>query len=267
MKKTLIQLKRNARVSRTWRLRRKRSTRTRTTTGWGRTSLDHKVSATVHACPNPAYGSVGALPVSKCKYSCSIESRRINSWRTADALMQTETMTMAVICRQLLPDGYHHHHCLQANPPSIFSSSGDVNEHTGKSSANNPRSFASVAVFAHSLNARAVPPRQPELLQPHNPKHILIQSAERSRCYIHPEKVARAIYSSIFPKKVHIEDPGHHRWRQGHQIWGNKSWQPSSMTGSQSLSCRRGLLNAGFCLTITLTYIFGIYTVWCIYPS
>ena len=75
---------------------------------------------------------------------------------------------------------------------SPSSSSGEVKEHKAKSSKTNSCSFASTA-------GRAVPPHQPESLQTYNPKFIIIRSAEGSRCFIHPDKVA--IYSSIYFKK------------------------------------------------------------------
>ena len=80
-------------------------------------------------------------------------------------------------------------------------SSGEIHEHSAKSSKCNARTFASVAASPPSPNARAVPPRQPQPLHLHSSKIIIFRSAEGNRCFIYPGKVTRAIYSSIFAKK------------------------------------------------------------------
>ena len=77
----------------------------------------------------------------------------------------------------------------------------EIHEHSAKSSKCNARSFASVAASPPSPNARAVPPHQPQPLQPLCSKFIIFRSAEGNRCFVHPGKVTRAIYSSIFAKK------------------------------------------------------------------
>ena len=133
------------------------------------------------------------LPVPKCRYSGKIKSCCIDSRQTADGLMLTDDDCDRgqrwPRCHPLADaaDQMNTTTTVSKRTYSPSPSSGEVNKHSAKFNRSNPRTFASVAA---SPSARAVPPRQP---QPHNPKLILIRSAEGSRCFIHPEKVARAI--------------------------------------------------------------------------
>ena len=140
--------------------------------------------------------------MSKCRIYCSIESRRIDSRRTANGLMLTDDD-----CDPPAAAATHAAANMDATT-TVFKwtrspspSSGEVHEYSAKFSKCNAHSFTSVAVLPLSPNARTVPPCQPQPLQPLSSKFIIFCSAEGNRCFVNHGKVTRAIYSSIFAKK------------------------------------------------------------------
>ena len=150
----------------------------------------------------PLYGSVGALTVSKCRIYCNIESRRIDSRRMANGLMLTDECCdppAAVATHAAAHMDATTTVSKRIRSPSL--SSGEIHEHSAKSSKCNARFLFSVAASPPSSNARAVPPRQSQPLQPLCSKIIIFRSVEGNRCFIYLGKMTRAIYSSIFAKK------------------------------------------------------------------
>ena len=96
-----------------------------------RTNFSRPLSSiNIHASFNPAYDSVGAVPVPKCKYYCSIESCHIKSRQTVDGLMPTDdTCDLPAAANVHVADPKDATTTVSKQTRSSSPSSGEVNEH------------------------------------------------------------------------------------------------------------------------------------------